>query len=170
MVGARSFPGSLCDGHVFNAQLEQTRVLLEDTGKVLREAIVDLGYRGWTRTTLGWGYSARASTARSRRFSGAGSGAVRAVEPAIGHLKKAEHRMNRCWLRGALGDACHALLCAAGYNLPWLMRAMVPLGLRTDFLRPLFPLLLVLPAAITGGVRSGAARGLMVAPRYAAAG
>ena len=55
MVGARSFPGSLCDGHVFNAQLEQTRILLGDTGKVLREAIVDLGYRGWTRTTLGWG-------------------------------------------------------------------------------------------------------------------
>jgi hypothetical protein len=38
--------------------------------------------------------------------------------------------MDRCWLRGATGDALHAVLCAAGYNLRWLLRAMVRLGLR----------------------------------------
>jgi len=47
-----------------------------------------------------------------------------AIEPAIGHLK-ADHRMNRCWLAGSLGDALHAVLCAAGYNLRWLLRAVV---------------------------------------------
>ena len=52
-----------------------------------------------------------------------------AVEPAIGHLK-ADYRMNRCWLAGATGDALHALCCAVGYNLRWLMRAVVRLGLR----------------------------------------
>ena len=36
-----------------------------------------------------------------------------AVEPAIGHLKS-DHRMDRCWLQGQLGDALHAVLCAAG--------------------------------------------------------
>ena len=46
-----------------------------------------------------------------------------AVEPAIGHLKS-DHRMDRCWLRGAVGDALHALSCAAGYNLRWLLRAI----------------------------------------------
>ena len=59
-----------------------------------------------------------------------------AVEPAIGHLKS-DHRMDRCWLQGQLGDALHAVLCAAGYNLRWLLRAMVRLGLSAAFLRSL---------------------------------
>jgi IS5 family transposase len=45
------------------------------------------------------------------------------VEPAIGHLK-ADHRMDRCWLKGSEGDALHAVLCAAGFNIRWLMRAI----------------------------------------------
>jgi len=32
-----------------------------------------------------------------------------AVEPAIGHLKS-DHRMDRCWLQGKLGDALHIRL------------------------------------------------------------
>ena len=36
-----------------------------------------------------------------------------AIEPLIGHTK-ADHDMQRCWLKGALGDALHALSCAAG--------------------------------------------------------
>jgi transposase, IS4 family len=55
------------------------------------------------------------------------------VEPAIGHLK-ADHRMNRCWLPGATGDAIHAVLCAAGYNLRWLLRAIAERGITPLFL------------------------------------
>ena len=44
-----------------------------------------------------------------------------AVEPVIGHLM-ADHRMGRCRLKGALGDALQAIACATGYNLRWLMR------------------------------------------------
>jgi IS5 family transposase len=36
-----------------------------------------------------------------------------AIEPIIGHLK-ADHRMNRCHLKGADGDSLDAVLCAAG--------------------------------------------------------
>ena len=39
-----------------------------------------------------------------------------AVEPLIGHTK-ADHRMNRCWLQGAVGDALHTVCCPAGYNI-----------------------------------------------------
>ena len=46
-----------------------------------------------------------------------------AIEPLIGHTKAA-HGMQRCWLKGALGDALHALSCAAGYNIRWLLRAI----------------------------------------------
>ena len=37
--------------------------------------------------------------------------------------------MQRCWLKGQTGDALHAVLCAVGYNLRWLLRAIVRLGL-----------------------------------------
>ena len=56
-----------------------------------------------------------------------------AVEPAIGHLKS-DHRLDRCWLKGALGDALHAISCAAGYNLRWLLRAVARLGIGPAFL------------------------------------
>lgn len=56
-----------------------------------------------------------------------------AVEPAIGHLKS-DHRLDHCWLKGALGDALHAVSCAAGYNLRCLMRAVARLGIGPAFL------------------------------------
>jgi IS5 family transposase len=47
-----------------------------------------------------------------------------AVEPCIGHLK-ADHRMRRNFLKGALGDAMDSILGAAGFNIRWLMRWLV---------------------------------------------
>jgi hypothetical protein len=37
--------------------------------------------------------------------------------------------MGRCWPQGAIGNALHALRRAAGYNIRWLLRATVRLGL-----------------------------------------
>ena len=37
--------------------------------------------------------------------------------------------MGRCWLGGSSGDAPHAVLCAAGFNIRWLLRAIAPKGL-----------------------------------------
>ena len=55
-----------------------------------------------------------------------------AVEPVIGHLK-ANHRMSRCWLHCSLGDALNAVLCAVGYNLRWLLRAIARKALKGIF-------------------------------------
>jgi IS5 family transposase len=44
-----------------------------------------------------------------------------AVEPVIGHLK-AEHRMERNYLKGREGDRANAVLAAAGYNFALLLR------------------------------------------------
>ena len=52
-----------------------------------------------------------------------------AVEPVIGHLKD-DCGLRRNWLKGSEGDVLHPVLCAAGYNLRWLMRAIARLGLR----------------------------------------
>jgi len=145
MVGARTFPGNPYDGHVLNEQLEQTSTLLEDTGKAPKQVIVDLGYRGVDKDNPTVEIIHRGKykslTQPQRRWLRR----RQAVEPAIGHLKS-DNRMDRCWLQGQLGDALHAVLCAAGYNLRWLMRAMVRLGLKALLLRPQF---LALLTAIT---------------------
>jgi len=44
-----------------------------------------------------------------------------AVEPVIGHVK-AEHRMDRNYLKGRDGDCANAILAAAGYNFSLLLR------------------------------------------------
>lgn len=141
MVGARTFPGNPYDGHVLNEQLEQTTILLEDTGKTPKQVIVDLGYRGVDQDNQTVEIIHRGKykslTNPQRRWLKR----RQAVEPAIGHLKS-DHRMDRCWLQGQLGDALHAVLCAAGYNIRWLLRAMVRLGLSALLLRPIFLLIL----------------------------
>jgi IS5 family transposase len=140
MVGARTFPGNPYDGHVLNQQLEQTTILLEDTGKSPKQVIVDLGYRGVDKDNPTVQIIHRGKykslTKQQRRWLKR----RQAVEPAIGHLKS-DNRMDRCWLHGQLGDALHAVLCAAGYNLRWLLRAMVRLGLSASFLRSWFRML-----------------------------
>jgi IS5 family transposase len=146
MVGARTFPGNPFDGHVLNQQLEQITTLLEDIGRRPKHVIMDLGYRGVDADNPGVEIIHRGKyeslTTQQRRWLKR----RQAIEPAIGHLKS-DHRMDRCHLRGQLGDALHAVLCAAGYNLRWLMRAVVRLGLKVDFLRLYFAALI---AAITG--------------------
>jgi transposase, IS5 family len=134
MVGARTFPGNPYDGHILSAQLEQTRILLEDVGREPKEVVVDLGFRGVDRDNPQVEIIHRGKykslTKQQRRWLKR----RQAVEPAIGHLKS-DHRMDRCWLQGQQGDALHAVLCATGYNLRWLLRAMVRLGLKAAFLR-----------------------------------
>jgi IS5 family transposase len=145
IVGTRTFPGNPYDGHILSAQLEQTGILLEDVGRTPKEVVVDLGYRGVDRDNPEVEIIHRGRykslTAQQRRWLKR----RQAVEPAIGHLKS-DHRMDRCWLQGQLGDAIHAVLCATGYNLRWLLRAMVRLGLKAIHLRRL---LLALQSAVS---------------------
>lgn len=131
LVGARSFAGNPYDGHILSAQMEQSTILLQDLGVSPQQVVVDLGFRGkdvdLANPDLQIIHRGRIKTMTQaqRRWLKR----RQAVEPAIGHLKS-DHRMQRCWLQGATGDALHALCCAVGYNLRWLMRAVVRLGLK----------------------------------------
>jgi hypothetical protein len=93
---------------------------------------VDVGFRGVDGENPGVEILHRGKTKRlslrQRRWLKRRS----AADPVIGHLK-ADHRMARCWLAGAKGDTLHAVPCAAGYNVRWLMRAVAHLGLRGFF-------------------------------------
>jgi IS5 family transposase len=124
MVGARTFPGNPFDGHTLAQQLEQTSNLLQDLGRKPKQANVDLGYRGVDADNPGVQIIHRGKyktlTALQRRWLKR----RQAIESMIGHTKS-DHRMDRYWLKGAVGDALHAISCAAGYNIRWLMRAIV---------------------------------------------
>ena len=128
MVGARSFPGNPYDGHLLAAQLEQTTTLLQDLGVKPTTAIVDLGFRGVDHEVapvqvIHRGKHKTLTDAQRRWLK-----RRQAIEPAIGHAKH-DHGMHRCWLKGSEGDALHAVLCAAGFNIRWLLRAIARHGL-----------------------------------------
>ena len=46
-----------------------------------------------------------------------------AIEPAIGHMKM-DGKLSRNPLKGALGDALHAVMCGAGHNMRVLLRKL----------------------------------------------
>ena len=132
MVGARSFPGNPYDGHVFSAQLERTANLLQDTGRVPRQVVVDLGYRGVDADNPGVQIIHRGKYKSLSDHEKKLLKRRQAIEPLIGHTK-ADHRMDMCWLQAAMDDALHALSCAVGYNIRWLLRAIARLGLGEPF-------------------------------------
>jgi IS5 family transposase len=146
MVGARSFTGNPYDGHTLAEQLEQATILTEDTGAQPKQVVVDLGFRGVyaanPRVEIIHRGKFKSLTDQQRRWLKR----RQAVEPAIGHLKH-DNAMDRCWRQGAMGDALHAVLCAAGYNIRWLLRAIVRLGLKSLF-APVVGLLVRLAAAL----------------------
>ena len=134
MLGARTFPGNPYDGHILSAVLEQATNLTQDIAVTLKHIVVDLGFRGVDADNPDKEIIHRG---KFKSLSKQQKGWLKrrtAVEPAIGHLKS-DHRMDRCWLQGALGDALHCISCAAGYNLRWLLRAIARLGIGAVFLR-----------------------------------
>lgn len=134
MLGARTFAGNPYDGHILSAVLEQATNLTQDIAVKLKHIVVDLGFRGVDADNPDKEIIHRG---KFKSLSKQQKGWLKrrsAVEPAIGHLKS-DHRMDRCWLQGAVGDALHSISCAAGYNLRWLMRAIVRLGISPFFLR-----------------------------------
>jgi IS5 family transposase len=136
MVGARAFPNNPYDGHTLAEQIEQTTILLQDVpGEPKpKTVLVDLGYRGVDHElapvqVIHRG-KAKSLTKTQRRWLKR----RQAVEPAIGHAKH-DHGLDRCYLKGAEGDALHAVLCAAGLQPPLAAAGDRPVGLKAAFLR-----------------------------------
>ena len=133
VVGMRSLPGNPYDGHTLHLALEQAAVLTQQQPK---EVFVDLGYRGATvpagvkvyHRKLRRGITTRLKRDIRRRS---------AIEPVIGHMKN-DGRLRRNWLKGADGDAFHAILCGCGHNLRMILRKLrlllVLIFLRLDWL------------------------------------
>ncbi len=132
IVGARSFPGNPYDGHTLAEQLEQSRILMEAVGVSPRTVYTDLGYRGVDGEIPEYSLKHRGKLKRLTDQERQLLKRRQAVEPVIGHLKS-DHGMNRCYLKGRAGDAIHAVLCAAGFNIKWLLRMIARKGIGPFF-------------------------------------
>jgi IS5 family transposase len=115
VVGMRSFARNPYDGHTLKEALEQVEILTDQHPDL---AVVDRGYRGHgveaTRVLISG--TRRGLTpeliADLRRRS--------AIEAEIGHMKT-DGRLSRCPLKGTIGDATFAVLCACGHNIRKLL-------------------------------------------------
>lgn len=111
VVGMRSFAGNPYDGHTLRSALEQVEILTDQRPDL---AVVDRGYRGQaeTKTRVLISGTRRGLSpkliADLRRRS--------AIEAEIGHMKT-DGRLSRCPLKGTIGDAIFAVLCACGHNI-----------------------------------------------------
>ena len=132
IVGVKSFPNNPYDGHTLAEQIEQTNILLMDQHVTVKTAYVDLGYRGVDASLDEVNVIHRGKIKSLTKQQRKGLKRRQAIEPIIGHVKQ-DHGMQRCWLKGQLGDALHAISCALGFNIRWLLRAIIRLGCKPFF-------------------------------------
>jgi IS5 family transposase len=117
VLHAKALHGNPYDGHTLGPVVAGLEAL---TGIETRRIHVDRGYRGHNhphKFRVWISGQVRRVTAAIRREMRRRA----AVEPVIGHLK-AEHRMERNYLKGSEGDRINAVLAAAGYNFSLLVR------------------------------------------------
>lgn len=104
------------DGHTLDSSLKKAE---ENSGISITQAFVDKGYKG------------HGVEDKQVYISGQKRGLTRtlkkqlkrrsAIEPHIGHMKS-EGKLRRNYLKGMIGDALNALLCAIGHNLRMIWR------------------------------------------------
>jgi len=111
VVGMRSMPGNPYDGHTLESALEQVEILTEKRPDIV---LADRGYRG-----VETGDGIKLLLSHTRRLPARLKKLLKrrqVVEPMIGHMKT-DGLLARNWLKGAFGDALHAVMCGAGQNL-----------------------------------------------------
>jgi transposase, IS5 family len=120
IIGAMGFRNEF-DGHTLDKALEQVERLL---GKVPKRAKVDRGYRG--RKVVGETEILIPSTPKKsdsyyKRKKISNAHRKRAgIEPIIGHLKS-DHRLNRNFYKGVIGDNINIMFAAAAFNFKRMM-------------------------------------------------
>jgi len=120
IVNVEDLPDNPYGGHTLARSISGTE---EITKVIVTEANVDKGYRGHDykgsaviriagTSNEGLRWSERK---RKRRRS--------SIEPVIGHLKS-DHRLDRCFLKGRMGDKLNLIGSAAGFNVRKLLRLL----------------------------------------------
>jgi len=122
VLHARALHGNPFDGHTLGPAIADIERM---TGVEVKRSHVDKGYRGHNhphKFRVWISGQVRRTTAAIKREMKRRA----AIEPVIGHVK-AEHRMDRNYLKGRQGDRINAVLAAAGFNFSLLLRWLAEL-------------------------------------------
>jgi IS5 family transposase len=108
------------DGHTLSKSISGAEKI---TKVMVKEGNVDKGYRGHDYKgsaviRLAGSSNSGLSVSERRRKRRRSS-----IEPVIGHLKS-DHRLDRCFLKGRLGDKLNLIGSAAGFNIRKLLRLL----------------------------------------------
>lgn len=125
IVGAESFSEAIHDSKTIARTVD---VVKQVTGKVPSRAFTDLGYRGATTVKgveiLHPKSSKKDLTDKEIRTRKRKIKRRSAIEPLISHLKS-DHRMQRNFLKGVVGDAINLLMAASGFNFRKWIRKII---------------------------------------------
>ena len=120
VLAAQALEGNPYDGHTLQGTVDR---IVSMAGIEPEHVYCDMGYRGHD-------YEGGCQVHVGRRRRGAIVSSVwrwmkrrAAIEPSIGHLKE-DRRMQRCRLKGTLGDKVNAVLSAAAMNFSKLLAAL----------------------------------------------
>ena len=104
------------DGHTLSSSLKKAEKMTQTS---IEQAFVDKGYKGHDveGTKVYISGQKRGMTRTLKKHLKRRS----AIEPHIGHMKS-EGKLRRNYLKGAIGDAFNAVLCAIGHNLRLIWR------------------------------------------------
>ena len=116
ILSAQAIHGSPFDGHTLKSAIEDTK---KQTGIDPERIYVDRGYQGhdYEHKTIVF------KSGQKRGVHGKIKQELRrrsVVEPIIGHVKH-DHRMNKCRLKGQIGDKINAILAAIGFNFKQIL-------------------------------------------------
>lgn len=115
-LSSQALPENQYDGHTLSRSLKKAEALAQT---VIAQAFVDKGYKGHDVEGCHVYISGqkRGMTRTLKKHLKRRS----AIEPHIGHMKS-EGKLRRNYLKGTIGDAFNALLCAIGHNLRLIWR------------------------------------------------
>ena len=122
IVGALAFDSNKYDGHTLPEALSQLKRLNHYTPLV---ALCDRGYKGHDKINdtriLRPNKTTKNATVKIQELMRKRFRKRAGIEPVIGHLKS-DHRLNRSYLKGFVGDQINVLMAAAAFNFRKWMR------------------------------------------------
>lgn len=110
-------PGNPYDGHLLAEAKERSEGNIRT---VIEKMLVDRGFRGHEVE------NAQILISYTKGLTKHLRGALRrrqAIEPWIGHMKQ-EGKLDRCYLKGQVGDEIHAGLVGIGHNFRTILRKL----------------------------------------------
>jgi len=123
IVGVECYPGNPHDSSTLASTIEQVESL---TGKSFERILVDKGYKGakllegcQSQKVLPGKKGLQKGSYQYRQYKGCCRRRSE-IEARISHLKHS-HQLDRCYLKGKVGDIMNGLLAAIGYNLHLLL-------------------------------------------------